>query len=423
MHGLLIARAPFSQLAANLKYEGHPALWYLWLGTVDRVLGASPWSLPVAEAPISIGILALIWFAAPLPRRVKLLLSLSYFFVLEYGVISRSYSLGVLLLLGAVPLRRSLWGWVLLALAANTAAHVLLVAAALGAVFFMEQRQWKGPAILMLGCAAAVATIYPVAHDLYPTDGAPSGLLATRVAIAFTQLAAALTPAPLVLPFRWQAPPLTLSAVLIGLLGLPIGLSAIKGLWPRLIFAGLYLALLLMATFAYGLSPRHAGMTFIFFVTMLWMHCERGEALPKAAWIWLGATVLAGLPFIATAEVQPFAYSRAVAAWIQQHGLQRELWGAWPGRQGALISAELGRPSLNLEKDCLNTFVRWNYPHEKVRDPMLHIDRTGVRYVISERPLPQGQRIAWFAKAAGWGPAVGLYRFRGSPGPSAPICK
>src|SRR3569833_3159133 len=96
-HALLIARAPWTELVPSLKYEGHPALWYLWLGVVDRALGGSPWSLPWAQAPVALGLIALIWFRSPFSASVRLLILAGYFLVFEYGIISRSYGLGALL--------------------------------------------------------------------------------------------------------------------------------------------------------------------------------------------------------------------------------------------------------------------------------------------------------------------------------------
>jgi hypothetical protein len=421
-HALLIARAPWSQLAHNLKYEGHPALWYLWLGAVDRLLGGSPWSLPAAQAPISIGILALIWFKAPLPRAAKLLLSLSYWFAFEYGALSRSYGLGALLLLAAVPLRRSIWGWVCLALAANTAAHFALAAGALGAVFFTERWQWKGPLVLAAGAAAAIATVYPVAPDLVPTLGGPEGPWLHRWLETQRAISGALIPSMPSFPYRWQELAPGFFGVAAGLAVLPLGLLALGERWLRLGFLGLYLGLLFLSMTAYMLSVRHTGVLVVFLVAGLWMRSEVGAALPKAAWVWLATATICGLPFLATAEVRPFTYSRALGDWVRAHGLQDERWGAWPGRAGTLLTAETGRPTVNLEKDCANTFVRWDYPHEKVPGPMAHVRRDGVQYVVSEQLLPEGRLLAAFPSGGGWGPAVQLYRFEG-PTRSVPPCR
>jgi hypothetical protein len=414
-HALLIARAPWADLLGNLKYEGHPTLWYVWLGAIDRLLGASPLALPVAQLPITLGLLWLIWFRSPFPFAAKVLLSLSYFFAFEYGVISRSYGLGVLLLLTAVPLRRSAGGWVCLALAANTAVHCLLAAGALGAAFFIARRDWKGPAILAFGFAVAALTTLPPAPDLYPT----SALLGDAFSRSFNALrimSTVLIPAVPHWPPKWGnvLPILPGAAVGAGTLVLAV-VSLRRAPAYAAGFVALAVALAALSMQIYELSPRHVGVLFAVLVAGWWVIAESRTTLSRLAWAWLGVSVVCALPFLTTPE--PFTRHRQIAKWIRTYKLEGESWGAWPGREGDAISAQFGRPLVNLEKDCLNTFVRWDYPHDKITDPLRHIRSSGVHYVISAQPLPDGQLLAQFAQGVGWGPPLWLYRFDQTPSP------
>lgn len=421
-HALLIARAPWADLVGNLKYEGHPALWYLWLGLIDRILGGSAWSLPVAQTPISLGLLALIWFRAPFPFTAKLLLSLSYFVSFEYGVISRSYGLGALLLLAAVSWRKSWVGWLCLALAANTAVHAALVAAALGGVFFLDRPNRLGVFLLGLGGIAAALTVFPVAADLFPTGAGLAVSTTEKVFLALRLLSAVLVQNVPSWPCQWPNYLPVSQGALVGLIVLPLAIVSLrKAPTVAMAFALVYFGLLVLAVRAYELSPRHVGMLFILLVCGWWMIAEAGK-LGKIAWGWLAVAAVCGLPFMFSAHVQPFSHHREIAAWIKAQGLDGETWGAWPGRQGVAISAHFGTPTINLEKDCLNTFVRWDYPHEKVVDPLSHVRATGVRYVISESEIPGGRALATFGKGFGYEWPVTLYAFDGTPRP-IPACR
>src|SRR5262249_51790725 len=104
----LIAKASSapSDLLHNTRFEGHPILWYalLWpfahASQAPRLEQAIEWALAV-------GATALVVLRAPLTRLQKALYVLGYFAVFEFGVLARSYTLGILLLYGAAALARS----------------------------------------------------------------------------------------------------------------------------------------------------------------------------------------------------------------------------------------------------------------------------------------------------------------------------
>jgi hypothetical protein len=417
---LLIARAPWSDLLANIKYEGHPALWYLVLGAIDRLLGASPLSLPVAQLAIALPILALIWFRSPFRLSAKFLLSLSYYLMFEYGVISRDYSLGTLFLLAAVALRRSIWGWICLALAANTVATFTLGAVALGGVFFFQRRSWFGAALLTVGCLVAVATIYPIAPDLHPS-GMPNPNHLLGAIFAIHGLSAALVPNIPSVPYEWLIILPYWPGFIVGLLIPLLGALALR---DRLLIVGFLImwgGVLLLGMFTYPLSPRHVGVLFIYLVAGLWMQCEEtGNRLPIAAWLWLGIGAACGLPFVATSYMRPFTPAVEVANWMRTHGLENEIWGSWVGVAGIPITAETGVPTLNVQKGCTNTFLRWDYDHTDFTRVVERIRAAGVRYMISDRDLPEGQLLASFPRGGGWGGGVWLYRFDVTPQPMRP---
>ena len=99
MQAWMIAKdsSSIANLLENLKYEGHPALWYLCLQFLNRFTH-NPFIMQVFHlslATISIGILAIF---SPFNRLQKVLFTFGYFPFYEYNILSRNYNLGVLLL-------------------------------------------------------------------------------------------------------------------------------------------------------------------------------------------------------------------------------------------------------------------------------------------------------------------------------------
>ena len=93
----MIARSSHSvpNLLDNLRYEGHPTLWYLVLLPFTK-LSTSPWTMQLVQFAIAMTTLALVLWKAPFTFRQKVLFAGGYFVLFEYGTLSRSYSLGFL---------------------------------------------------------------------------------------------------------------------------------------------------------------------------------------------------------------------------------------------------------------------------------------------------------------------------------------
>ena len=182
-------------LFANLHYEGHPSLWYLLLGVIEAVV-RSPAALKVAQVAIALTTTVLVWRRAPFPGWVKLLILAGYYLLFEYGVIARSYGLGALLLFAWLIWRRTIWGWVILALMANVAVHFALLSAFCVAAGLLVERRWSwaGAAIWGAGCLAAVVTIVP-AHDATTGLDALAQPLSIRILDALRRQSATLYPA------------------------------------------------------------------------------------------------------------------------------------------------------------------------------------------------------------------------------------
>lgn len=409
---LLIARAPLPEMFEALHYEGHPALWYLYLAAVDSVV-RSPLSLPVAQAFVSVATAALIWFRAPFPLPTKALLALSYFILFEYGVISRSYGLGALLLLVAAEGR---FRWLALALAVNISAHFAVAASALAAVWFIERPNWRGAALVGLGLVASAATVLPKPDDAMLAVPMTMPLL-MRLLLSVMRLSGVVAPALPADPYQWGVGLRAIPALFVGLGVWLAPMFLLKGWWTRLAWLGLCLAFVMMGAFVYYIYPRHVGALFVVLVALHW---SQGRA-PIWFTAWLGGLAILGAIAAAAALQSPFTRAPEVAQWFRSRGLENEPIGAWPAAAGTPTGLLLGRPIINPHKGCSETYIRWDYDQTDVRGASAAIEASGARFIIAERPAPKSTFVASFPPGL-YPRGVAIYEFTPTR-PPPPPCK
>ena len=95
----LIAKDSISipEMLNNLKYTGHPALWYLCLHFISKVT-TNPLVIQLFNLIVITAALFIFIYYSPFNYLQKTLFCFSYFPLYEYGIISRSYSLEMLLI-------------------------------------------------------------------------------------------------------------------------------------------------------------------------------------------------------------------------------------------------------------------------------------------------------------------------------------
>src|SRR6185369_10968722 len=98
LHSWNIAKASnsFSDLLSNTRYEGHPPLWYSILWVVSKFTHDVSY-IQLVQFIIAALVVFLLLFFSPFPLIAKALMPFGYFFLFEYGVISRNYAIAVLL--------------------------------------------------------------------------------------------------------------------------------------------------------------------------------------------------------------------------------------------------------------------------------------------------------------------------------------
>ncbi|MEP6625063.1 MAG: hypothetical protein ABJC79_11505, partial [Acidimicrobiia bacterium] len=222
-----IARSSRSltDLFHNLAYEGHPPLWHLLLFGLTRV-STDVRAMQVLTWLIATTTGALILWRAPWTLGVRIAVCFGYFVGFEYSILSRSYSLTVLLLVVTLVLRPASWSWtVALAVMCFSSVIGVILAATIVVVELTRggrprAAQWWAAAVTAAAGLLAIWSALPPG-DSRSGKGFGETLASTfpaRVGLSLSAVARALLPLPR-WPVRWNSPalqmlPLTVSAVL-----------------------------------------------------------------------------------------------------------------------------------------------------------------------------------------------------------------
>jgi hypothetical protein len=354
-----IARAsgsPFAVLS-NLRYEGHPAVWYLLLYGLTRWT-TDPRAMQVLELVVLAATVAVLLFRSPFPFWLRVGLAASYVVAFEYGVISRSYGVEVLLLVVLLALVvRAAPRWTAATVVAgllaftSLAGALLVVAFAVNTVLRRADRvraRVRFAVVAVLAAGASAFTCVPPSdfHNFAPGLGGVSrlgdGALATPMS-AFAGVWRGLVPIPRS-PGAWNT---NLFDTARGSLPLQaaLGLALVAVVWWALAAAPAARSLWLLgcvAFFAYSVvvilpeQSRYAGVAMLLLVACAWVGWAEAtgidadaEARPDALHHRLPRVLAAivGLQVVATVLVAPFATSaqfspaRELAASVRAAGL------------------------------------------------------------------------------------------------------
>ncbi len=334
MQAWLIARdaADLSGLFRNLRYDGHPALWFLMLWPLTRI-SSDPVLMQALHLVVASASVALVLWRAPLWWWERLLFPAGYFFVYEYAVKSRGYALGGLLLFLLCAVwrqrrERPLTVALLLALMANVQFLFLIVAMAMLAALAVD-RVLSGrteavlgsrdvPALLVIaaGWAVAIATVVPPADSGFAVgwftawDRARLVNVTEMLGVIVSPLAArwktiAAIAAIVVIAIRWKNNPPV--AVFL--------LASVSGL-----LAFFYVK--------YPGNVWHHGLIFMVLLASVWIDRERApqaagqrSLLPGA--VFAAILILqsyAGVRVLSTEWRKPLSNGRNVAAFIADKG-------------------------------------------------------------------------------------------------------
>ncbi len=431
-----IARASHSlgDLFANLRYEGHPVVWYLPLFALTRVTG-NPRAMQALEWAIVTATYAVILFKAPFRLGVRAAIIGGYFVTYEYGVISRSYSLELLFLVGALVLLarpRPAWGRVavLLVLLTWTSLAGGVLAIALGLVLGAEalrqrkagatRRVWRSPmstGVVAIGSALAAAVVCIPPSDYHSFAlGIPSTPLTTfssdRFLVALSGPWRGLVPLPSGIG-RWNTNLLDTfpqSVAIEALLGVALAVAVAVALrHHRVAFRVWVLGALGYLAFSYVVvlpdRSHYAGEWFVLFLAAVWfaaappgeartetdpLRLRGGSALTLGAVvvIVLGAQILATVAILPDQTLHEFAPNRLLTATATAHGLQRDVVSA-QDLDAVTMAAYLEQPVYSIARGTDIEF----FPNDE-REARGYANLTNARIVCRAASIAKQRRHA-----------------------------
>lgn len=384
-----IARASHSipDLFTNLRYEGHPVLWYLPLFAITRFTG-NPHAMQVLQWAIATGTMALVLFRAPFSIPVRVAVLAGYCFAFEYGVISRSYGLSTLLIVGALvalarPDPRWAAGGVLLALVAWTSlpGAVLAIAVAV-TVAWVRRAHYRFSGSVLVASAAAAATCIPP-RDFSSFAPGLAGSASKFGSGAGVHLASAiagtwrgLVPIPASVGewnsnlFDGVAGGIWIEALLA--VALVVVVWRVLRPYPFAQWLWAIGSLGYVAFFAVVMLPeqaRYAGFPFLLFLAAVWFACAPpGEARTAVDWgrqsrdplfatlvLVLAAQVVATVAIWPVAITEPFSRDEALAHAVRAAGLERAIVSGqdW---DGATVGGYLDRSVYSVVRGAWITY-------------------------------------------------------------------
>jgi len=388
-----------SAASPNLKtlfryvhFEGHPWLWYFLLWFPTRVTH-DPVAVKWLVAAIATASIVILGMLSPFNLAQRALLLSGYFFVWEYTVMCRMYSVVLLLaLLYAVRRSRSPAGVVgcciLLGVMANSDMTGMLLSGALLIEYVYSSYQDKslkitpgrwltGIALYLALVAVSIATLWPAKDISWTSSGAlGSGFFDWHAWLqAFGNMIAGpwWTINPYFPDHFWlttvEANPWLYALVPFVLFAYWMTFRKNKNL--LLLMVATLVIGILFADLVYAGSPRHWGIAVVAMMVGLWLRSaqqkeKNGIALPWSLWTYglLAISTLAGGFAIAGSWMHPFSRAREAAQWLRNNESPSIVPLGMPDTSFTSVAVELQRPVYFLECDCIDTFKLFSKDRE-----------------------------------------------------------
>ena len=406
LNGWLIARDSYfpSEFIQNIRYEGHPILWYVCLFLLNQLT-----SNPVAMQLFHwlLGIISIFLFLrhSPFNKIQKLLFGFGYLPFYEYLLVSRNYALGLLSIILFACLfntrqKSYLLLAVILALMANTNAYCLCISFALCLMLIFEYifreklnirlvanryNSILGLVIYSIGFACSAVMLFP------PTDSTLQGG-ASQWMLQFDWIQLTRTISRI-----WSSYILILlpgddqfvSLWLFTILSLGLVLFVITNFIKKPVVLFFYVIatseILLFTYIKFLGSPRHYGHLFLILILSWWL----ADFYSASDWLFpletklprwwltfvrrkrtlfisiiLSAQLIAGLYSFSRDLLIPYSASRETAQYIQKENLIDEFWVGSEDFAIAPIAGYLDRQIYYLESDRNGSYVLFSGERE-----------------------------------------------------------
>ncbi len=404
----LIARdsPSLASLFHSLRYEGHPALWYLLLRALTHVFD-DPRTLQFVSLVCGAATVYLFALFAPFSRVIRALFAFGYFVVYGYTIVARSYSLEMLLLIVmCVLLTRERPRWLaaggVMFLVANTSIYGTILVTAMISALVVDAIVGRSCALLRAASARSLALvllpavfgiILAISQVRTPAD-APfhgNGLLTpSRSELLTAERLTSVWRAYVPIPSMGQVSDLgetnfladrspraaALGAALSLVALLLAAISMRRSIVALVFFVTATTGMLLFSLAVFSGALRHQGHFFLALITALWLARGDGRsphepgALPSLT-LWvdryadaliivlLCIQVAGGVPRLAGDYALPFSGGKDAVAYLRTHGLDHRQLVIYPGFIGTTLSGYLKRPVFSLDRGVATSFAPW----------------------------------------------------------------
>ena len=415
----LIARDSTSifDLFRNIKYEGHPGLWYLCLYLLNQ-FSHNPIIMQVFHLLLATGAVYIFVRFSPFTQLQKVLFSFSYLPFYEYLLISRNYAIGILLVFVFCALFQTrkksyLLLSSILFLLANTNAYCLFISVALGLTLIVEYSLGQklgrkrtqsllanrknliaSLIIFTLGIIISLVQLIP------PTDSTLQGELSGwTLQFDIKHLANAITRiwnSYILVVVPADSRPVEVGIFAIISLGLLVFASTLLIRKPVALFLYLFgtLEILLFTYVKFLGSARHYGHLYILLIVSLWIASyypksnlliqpitRLGKSFQKTSTSWikfvekyktvfimviLYAQLVAGLVAFSRDLLVPYSASREAARFIQSQKLEQMLIVGSKDYAVSPLSGYLNKKIYYPERNEVGSFVLFNNKRKEV---------------------------------------------------------
>jgi hypothetical protein len=386
-----------SSLFHSLRYEGHPALWFLFLRGLSVFFDSPEVMLGAHWLLASLNAFLLIWLC-PIPPWQRIACCFGYFILFEYGVICRNYAIGALLAFTFVVVhsryKRAVIGpALLLALLVHSSIPGAFLAISLLAYLIADL--WDGgrasrlrllAAIVIVGASLAAMASYinPPADSLIAKVYHKSRQhLTAKAAMANARIFLRVT-APIARPetlhfwnTNWTdpiAPDYIRRAIQYPVTVLCLALAALSVIHRRTLLVLFSAGTLLLAGFSiiHGQTGmRHQGQWFILLLLCYWIDRTHGDVDGRdfGGWqrrirrffpaiIFAVQPVAVIIPIVRSFNV-PFSATPALVKEVLDARLDPSVWSAYPEAFVAPVSAASGRAVYSPQQDRFERFSLW----------------------------------------------------------------
>ena len=158
-------------LFLNIRYEGHPPLWYLFLFCFTQFTH-SLLSLKILQFTFSAIAAAIVLFYSPFSKLIKLLILFGYYFIFEYALLARNYMPAIvaafclaILFSKNFKYKTACYYFLLFALS-NVHLLGLVLAASIHAGFLFENS--KGKSAISIHIISGILVLLPAIYFIMP---------------------------------------------------------------------------------------------------------------------------------------------------------------------------------------------------------------------------------------------------------------